>query len=213
MKRDEIETIVREDVQKSIGKYLQSSPNSDQEELTEGFVSDGRNIQINENVIMNLAAKGMDKYQFKFLELGDDRYIFTKGQDGTFKWFHFGGNTFIDKGDAESAKALDDFIQDKISTGYKVVNKDGAITRFFKAIGRGVAVILKIVGGMQILGAVLLTIFILFAGAAFVTSLGTTMPIMAGSIAAQGLFGVAVTGTGWVIGKVSRKQDFPLKSA
>ena len=207
MDREQLKRLIKESVDRTISSKLTGD-----ELVVEAFSSDGENVQLNENVILNLAAKGFDKYQFKFLERGDERYIFARGQDGTFKWFHFGGNTMIDKGDAESGKALDEFIQDKIGTGFKIVDKDGGFKRFFKAIGRGLAVVLKVIGGFQILGAMFTIIFLLFAGPAVLGTMGASAGLLATGIGLQALFGISTVGAGWVMGKVSKKQEVPMAS-
>ena len=205
MNKKRLKGMIKESVNRAISSNLTGD-----EMVTEIMSFDGDNIQLNENMIADLAEKNMSKYQFKFLELRDERYIFIRGQGGTFKWFHFGGNTMIENGDAESAEALDVFIQEKVARGFKVVKMDSGVVKFFKAIGRGIATLLRLLSGIYILAAVLYAIVFLFGGAAAL-ALISTAPISFALITSLGL-GAVFLGSGWVMGKVSKKQEVPMAS-
>ncbi len=162
---------------------------------------------LTEGLVDTVVQKGLERYPMMFLERGDQRYFFVKTTHGV-DWVYFKGQTLEDRGSFDNDEAGEQFIYDRQGEGFKAVKRDGGIKKFFKAIGRGASIMLKVLGGFGIIAAVFSLVFVMIFSTAPATGGAATGMIAAhfAGFVANLTLGLTAIGGGWVIGKLSKKK-------
>ncbi|MBG24013.1 MAG: hypothetical protein CMF22_11225 [Idiomarinaceae bacterium] len=175
-------------------------------------LNEGQKEALCEGMFQRLLAKGTDKYQFKFLEnkQQDTRYAFIKDDRGNIHWHMFIGKRMMDSGSFMNDMEILAFVDEKTQEGFKEVNRQGNIAGFFKAIGRGLGMLLQVHGFTAFMGAFIAMMFVVldpsFVNAIFGHGAATAIGSMYGTAAVGSL---AVLGTGWIVTKMSQSQTQP----
>ena len=165
--------------------------------LSESIRYEVRNdVVLNEAMFSSVSAifsSGINKYQFKFMEKGEHKFVFIKNS-GNFYIAEFDkdkrGNTYPVNSEAE----LDLFIDDMKSQGYKLRTKDGDIMTILKWIGRKIGKAL-ITGGVISIGFAVLFALLIASGI-----------IMVSTMTAFALTGFTLITGGWILSSVSKKD-------
>lgn len=167
-------------------------------------IEENLDVALKEGFVDRIVEKGINKYPMMFLEKDQQRYVFVKTDKG-IQWILFYGNKKQDDGKIQNDMAGEQFIKSLQDQGFKAIKREGSIKKFFKSIGRGLSMLLSVYGAVGIFGAVLLIMAVVLVPGIFGSAAAGGM-ILQGSVAQMGI-SLTSLGSGWIIGKLSKKKD------
>lgn len=209
--KEQITKLVRETLEKIvIGEDDQSLREEVAREIS---IALGDMKQIDESffpTVEKLMAKGIDRYRFVFLERGEDRWIIVK-TGNNIKAINFSGNTLVEHShEFATEQEVEIFVSKRKEEKYKIVTRDSGLLRFFKAIGRGLGVLIVALGVINTIAGVFLLLMVLIIGPSVLATIGYAgmgVGAYAGySIAGDAMVLALAGGGGWLMMKINKKQ-------